>query len=67
MASSFAAAMAKLAVLGQDTSKMVDCSDLIPVPKAFTGAAMFPAGFSIKDVEQSVIHFSSTLCEKHTN
>lgn len=26
----FKAAMAKLAVVGQDTSKMVDCSDVIP-------------------------------------
>ena len=30
--SAFAAAMAKLAVLGQDTSQMVDCSEVIPIP-----------------------------------
>lgn len=53
MMSSFAAAMAKLAVLGQDTSKMVDCSDVIPVPKPFTGSATFPAGLSHADVEQA--------------
>ncbi|VDC07243.1 unnamed protein product [Peniophora sp. CBMAI 1063] len=53
MMSSFAAAMAKLAVLGQDTSKMVDCSDVIPVPKTLTKAATFPAGLSNADVEQA--------------
>ena len=53
MASSFQAAMAKLAVLGQDTSKMVDCSDVIPVPKTITKAATFPAGLSKADVEQA--------------
>ncbi|KZV62726.1 class II peroxidase [Peniophora sp. CONT] len=53
MMSSFAAAMAKMAVLGQDTSKMVDCSDVIPVPKTFTAAATFPAGLSNADVEQA--------------
>lgn len=54
MASSFAAAMAKLAVLGQNVNKMIDCSDVIPVPKPFTGKAEFPAGLSNKDVEQAV-------------
>ncbi|VDC05885.1 unnamed protein product [Peniophora sp. CBMAI 1063] len=53
MMSSFAAAMAKLAVLGQDTGSMVDCSDVIPVPKPFTGSATFPAGLSNADVEQA--------------
>lgn len=54
MASSFKAAMAKLAVLGQNTANMVDCSEVIPVPPAFTGQAMFPAGLSAADVEQAV-------------
>ena len=30
MTAAFKAAMAKLAVVGQDTSKMVDCSEVIP-------------------------------------
>ena len=34
--SAFAAAMAKLAVLGQDTSQMVDCSEVIPIPPVST-------------------------------
>ncbi|KZV63595.1 class II peroxidase [Peniophora sp. CONT] len=53
MMSTFAAAMAKLAVLGQDTSKMVDCSDVLPRVKPFTSSATFPAGLSNVDVEQA--------------
>nr|AJK28608.1 manganese-dependent peroxidase [Peniophora incarnata] len=53
MMSSFAAAMAKLAVLGQDTSVMADCSDVLPRVKPFTNAATFPAGLSNADVEQA--------------
>ena len=53
MMSSFAAAMAKLAVLGQDTSSMVDCSDVLPRVKPFTASATFPAGLSNADVEQA--------------
>ncbi|KAI0312758.1 manganese peroxidase 2 [Amylostereum chailletii] len=51
MTSTFKAAMAKLAVLGQDTSKMVDCSDVIPVPPALVGSAHFPAGLSASDLD----------------
>lgn len=46
-----------LANLGQDTSKMIDCSEVIPIPKNLTPAQlapMFPAGKTIKDVEQAV-------------
>ncbi|KAI0063642.1 manganese peroxidase 2 [Artomyces pyxidatus] len=53
MASTFKAAMAKLAVLGHDVSNMVDCSEVIPVPPPFTGAAIFPAGLSNADIEQA--------------
>lgn len=45
--------MAKLAVTGQDVSKLVDCSDVIPVPKPVTGQAHLPAGLSQNDVEQA--------------
>jgi len=38
-------AMAKLAVVGQDVSKMIDCSEAVPVPvPAVNKAATFPAG-----------------------
>lgn len=49
----FKQAMAKLAVLGNDQSQMVDCSEVIPVPPPFTGTATFPAGLSNADVEQA--------------
>ncbi|TCD71225.1 Manganese peroxidase 3 [Steccherinum ochraceum] len=49
----FKAAMLKLSVLGHNVNDMVDCSELIPVPKGFTGAATFPAGLSHADVEQA--------------
>jgi hypothetical protein len=53
--SAFKAAFQKLAVLGQDTSKMVDCSELIPVPPQLKIAtAHFPAGLTNADVEQAV-------------
>lgn len=45
--------MAKLAVLGQDISKMVDCSEVIPVPKANGAPAHFPAGITHNSVEQA--------------
>jgi manganese peroxidase len=32
MASAFKAAMAKLAVVGQDTQNFVNCSDVVPIP-----------------------------------
>ncbi|VDB85017.1 unnamed protein product [Peniophora sp. CBMAI 1063] len=53
MTSTFAAAMAKLNILGQDASTLVDCSDVIPTPPSFTAAATFPAGLSNADIEQA--------------
>ncbi|KAF7377245.1 Peroxidase [Mycena sanguinolenta] len=56
MASSFQAAFAKMQVLGQDVSKMVDCSDVIPVPpvlSASAGRAFLPPGTSMNDIEQA--------------
>ena len=62
--SAFKAAMLKLSVLGHNVNEMVDCSELIPVPKTFTKAATFPAGLSHADVEQAVSHISSALFAK---
>ncbi|KAI0081249.1 melanin-decolorizing enzyme [Panus rudis PR-1116 ss-1] len=53
MANAFKAAMLKLSVLGHNINDMVDCSEVIPVPKANTKPATFPAGLSNKDVEQA--------------
>jgi hypothetical protein len=54
MASAFRAAMAKMAVIGQNTAKLIDCSDVIPVPKPVVGKPHLPAGKSMKDIEQAV-------------
>jgi len=49
----FKAAMAKLQVLGQDTRTLIDCSDVVPIPKPFAGPIKFPASFSQANVEQA--------------
>ncbi|KAJ6527864.1 putative versatile peroxidase [Mycena vulgaris] len=49
----FAAAMAKMAIIGQDQRKMVDCSDVIPVPKPLVGSPHLPAGKTMADIEQA--------------
>jgi hypothetical protein len=54
MVSSFKIQMAKLAVLGQDTTKLIDCSEVIPVPKPRKRKAHLPAGTSPDDIEASV-------------
>ncbi|KAJ7182854.1 manganese-dependent peroxidase [Mycena crocata] len=53
MQSEFKAAMKKLAVIGQDVSKLIDCSDVIPVPKPVVGTPHLPAGSSMNDIEQA--------------
>jgi hypothetical protein len=54
MVSSFKIQMAKLAVLGQNTAKLIDCSEVIPVPKPRKRKAHLPAGTSLDDIEASV-------------
>jgi len=58
MSEAFRDAMAKLAVLGQDTSIMIDCSELIPERKplpATNSHSVFPPGFTNADVDQAVL------------
>ncbi|EDR01358.1 manganese peroxidase [Laccaria bicolor S238N-H82] len=57
MMTQFKAAMAKLQVLGQDTSKLIDCSDVIPVPKPFAGPIKYPSSFSQANIEQKCTEF----------
>jgi manganese peroxidase len=62
MTKDFADAMAKLAVVGQDTSNLIDCSEVIPVPKLLPAAnchSSFPPGFTSADVDQAVCVVSS--------
>jgi hypothetical protein len=54
MQTEFGAAMAKMALIGQKTAKMVDCSDVIPVPKPVVGKPHLPAGKTMNDIEQAV-------------
>lgn len=61
MQSEFQAAMAKLAVVGQDTSEMVDCSDVIPVPQPFNGPAVLPPSLTHNDIEQAVSRINLSL------
>ncbi|KAL0581814.1 fungal class II heme-containing peroxidase [Marasmius crinis-equi] len=53
MQSEFQAAMIKLSTLGQDRSKLVDCSDVIPVPPPLVGQPHLPAGLKQDDIEQA--------------
>ncbi|GJJ15784.1 manganese peroxidase [Clathrus columnatus] len=56
MSDAFAAAMAKLAVVAQDTSSLVDCSDVIPPPTPpVNKPATFPATKSQADVQQACL------------
>ncbi|KIK70405.1 hypothetical protein GYMLUDRAFT_148876 [Collybiopsis luxurians FD-317 M1] len=54
MAERFKAAMAKMAIIGQDKEKLVDCSAVVPKPlPALQKSAAYPATKSRKDVQQS--------------
>ncbi|KAJ7486980.1 putative versatile peroxidase [Mycena latifolia] len=53
MQKEFAAAMAKMAVIGHNTAKMVDCSDVIPIPKPLVGKPHLPAGKTMRDIQQA--------------
>jgi manganese peroxidase len=52
MVSSFKAAMSKLAVLGHNRASLIDCSDVVPVPKpAVNKPASFPASTGPQDLQ----------------
>ncbi|KAF8803275.1 manganese peroxidase 1 [Phlegmacium glaucopus] len=53
----FKKAMAKLQVLGQNTKKLIDCSEVVPKSAPFTGPIAYPASFSEADVEVSCDKF----------
>ena len=51
----FQAAMAKLAVLGQNVDALTDCSEVIPIPSvAQSNVGTLPAGKTLQDIEGSV-------------
>ena len=53
MVTSFENAMKKMTVLGQDTRRLVDCSEVIPVPSKQVDAPHLPAGKTLKDIQAS--------------
>ncbi|PPQ92148.1 hypothetical protein CVT25_008773 [Psilocybe cyanescens] len=54
MAQVFGQAVLKLSLLGQDQSKMTDCSEVIPKAIPFTGGpAKLPPGQTMQDIEQA--------------
>jgi len=53
MRNEFKAAMRKLALIGHDESTLIDCSEVIPVPKANNRKPSFPAGLTNRDIEQA--------------
>ncbi|KAJ7149147.1 manganese peroxidase 3 [Mycena filopes] len=53
MASAFRAAMAKMAIIGHNRANLIDCSDVIPIPKPVTGKPHLPAGKTMADIEQA--------------
>ncbi|KIJ38788.1 class II peroxidase, partial [Sphaerobolus stellatus SS14] len=46
-------AMSVLAVMGQDTTNFVDCTEAVPVPLPFTGTVKLPASKTMNDIEQA--------------
>ena len=51
----FEKAMAKMATLGQDPARLIDCSDVIPIPRRLAGhSAIIPAGKKRSDIEIAV-------------
>jgi hypothetical protein len=59
MRDEFGAAVFKLSLLGQDVDKLIDCSEVIPQPPAFTGGpATFPPTKSIADIDISCDEFA---------
>ncbi|KAG6862344.1 hypothetical protein C0995_016042 [Termitomyces sp. Mi166 len=53
MQSEFAAAFLKMSLLGQNQEKMVDCSEVLPVPHKLEPNPHLPAGESMDDIEQA--------------
>ena len=46
--------MIKLATNGQDIGKLIDCSPVVPEPRAWSGPATLPKGSSMGDLEHPV-------------
>jgi len=59
MAASFRTSMNKMAVLGQNTKNLVDCSDVLPTPvPALKAPATFPPGLSKANLQIACTEFA---------
>ena len=54
MQAAFRQAMLRIATLGQNTSELVDCSAVIPVPPEQNTTTRYPAGLGPTNVDYSV-------------
>ncbi|GJJ13039.1 hypothetical protein Clacol_007288 [Clathrus columnatus] len=58
MSIAFQAAMAKLAIIGQDATHFVDCSEVVPIPVfSVNKPATFPATKTCADIQQACLSF----------
>ena len=48
--------MVKLANNGQQVDDLVNCSNVIPMPKFWNGSAVLPNGKTLADLEHPVSH-----------
>ncbi|KDR69116.1 hypothetical protein GALMADRAFT_77799, partial [Galerina marginata CBS 339.88] len=53
MENQFQSAMLQLQLLGQDTTTMIECSEVVPIPPPPPSQPHFPAGFSKFDIDQA--------------
>lgn len=53
MVRSFEDAMSKMTVLGQNPRKLIDCSEVIPIPNSTVDSPHLPAGKTLHDIEAS--------------
>ncbi|TDL19453.1 manganese peroxidase 2 [Rickenella mellea] len=53
MKNAFKSSFLKMTLLGQNQRRLVDCSEVIPVPKPNNAPAHLPAGASKNDIEQA--------------
>ncbi|THU92888.1 manganese peroxidase 2 [Dendrothele bispora CBS 962.96] len=51
MRDSFGTALFKQSLIGQDQSQLIDCSEVIPVPKDVTDSPHLPAGKTLDDID----------------
>ena len=53
MVKSFESAMEKMTVLGNELDRLIDCSEVIPVPSTQVDAPHLPAGKTLADIQAS--------------